>query len=62
MEEIQIDSSSKKNSIDMDDLEGSSSGGSTYASHNQGVTSRNSTAMHDDPYADMILSIYKNTV
>lgn len=61
MEEIQIDSSSKKNSIDMDDLEGSSSSGSTYSS-SQGMVSRTSTAMHDDPYSDLILSIYKKTV
>lgn len=61
MEEIQIDSSSKNNAIDMEDLEGSSSGGSTFGS-SQGVYSRTNTAMHDDYYSDLILSIYKKTV
>ena len=45
----------------MDDLEGSSVSGTTgFSGH--GKTSRTSAAMHDDPYADMILNIYKSTL
>ena len=56
MEDIQIDSSSKRNSIDMEDLEGSSSGGSTmgYSDDNSKYSAK-SSSMHSDPLADWLL-------
>jgi hypothetical protein len=45
----------------MEDLEGSSSGGSTMGYSDDNKYSTKSSSMHSDPYADMLLNFYKKS-
>jgi hypothetical protein len=45
----------------MEDLEGSSSGGSTMGYSDDNKYSAKSSSMHSDPYSDMLLSFYRKS-